>query len=129
MKTKKIYTWIAWIFPFLSLGQQGLAPIANQLDEISSLVKRPRVYQSIGGLETRSKKLDFFSGINREGGEFKAFHFVANSATTIGAGMIANSPSVVGAIIPPCADNFALVTFLPSENLWSLITQHDQENV
>lgn len=113
MKIRRIY---AWILALIGVTNQGAAPIANQSDQINSLVNKPLVYRS-----TRKKNVfDFLNYTNREGGEFKAFYGATGSSLT-------TSSSVVGITIPPSADQLPLVTLLPSDNLWSPITQKDKE--
>ena len=105
----------------ICLVHQGLAPLANERDNLSLIIKNPTAIYQFGN---DKNKADLLSSVNRQGGGSRMLYVIANSASTA-TGSIQTSV-VSGLVIPTSAENLPLATLLPRNNLWPIYSEQSQ---
>lgn len=111
MRLKKLY---ALLLSLLGLTSQGLAPIANQQDQILSFQKEI-FYRSI------AKRNSFhpLTGVNRDGG---AAITISNSGATATTNVV--SAHSIGIIITRIVEDLPRSTLLPDRNLSTILAKN-----
>jgi DNA-binding transcriptional LysR family regulator len=107
----------------VTLAQEALTPGAIQQQQLNDLIRQPLIIRPADS----SRRRDPMAGLDPEGSDAGVARIISAAQAS---GATASTISVAGVVIPPgpLADDYPLVTLLPSDNLWSIEAEQSVMN-